>query len=93
VRIVVFSLTVLEEHATGQAGRDDLLLLHVEGDFGCEAAEHDDVWADDFVFAGSFGAVVVVIFIVDIVEFVDPTLVVHRNEVDEFVGEDEHGVG
>jgi hypothetical protein len=62
------------------------------GDIGCQTTEQDDVWADQNVLTLVFGSVTVDIFVVNVVQCVNPTTVINRNEVDKFVGENGHWV-
>lgn len=63
------------------------------GHVGSQPTNQHYVRSDDFVLSHRLRAVVVDVFVKDVVQRADPALVVHRNKVDELVGADDDGVG
>lgn len=67
MRVVVTTNAELKDGSAGETRGNKLLFLEVMGDVGGEATNHYDVGADDFVLTLGLGAVVVNVFIEDVV--------------------------
>ena len=90
--LVKTALTVLENGAPGEAGLDDAGLHHVEGGFGCEGREENDVGAVDQIIALVLGEIAEsLVRVVDVVEEVNPVFGRFVDEVHELVGDDGYG--
>lgn len=90
--IVPVSFAKLKDRSPRKTSINNLVFLHSCGDLWSEAAKKIYVGAGDNVLTLAFGAVVIDVFVKDIIEGVDPRLVVEINKVHELGRNDVHRV-
>lgn len=88
-RLVKSPFPILKNAAASEAGLDDAGFLHVEGGFGDQGSEKNEVGAIDKVGTLVFGVITeFFVNVVDVVEEIDPVFGGLIDEVYEFVGDD-----
>lgn len=82
---VIFAFAILQNCAAGESGVDDVEVLQLLADLRGDTTQQHNVWAGDGVVAAVFGAVAVVVEVVNVVQEAGPKRRIDANEVNEFV--------
>jgi len=82
--IIPLTFSELEKRSTSKSSIDDLIFLHSSCNLCSESPDKGDVWPLNHVFPLPLSSIVIHVFVINIVQSVNPVFVIKVNKVDKF---------